>query len=208
MGFSGPRSILEDVPAAYIQGVRKIRRLGVRSLASPLANERAGRGRQTLPASSSSSLTGRGIELHGYGSTTFKKDMADRGAEPDECSLIGEELRDYPHIVLDVMHSSPLLNKLDVYSAMDIKEVWVFQEGVFRIYVLDAGGALRRAEREPADADPRLRRGRTLRRPHRHPARAPGVRAGDRRLDERLCEQRVELRPEILSAGEAASLDE
>ena len=83
----------------------------------------------------------RNIELHGYGSTTFKKEMADRGAEPDECYLIGEELRDYPHIVLEVVHSSPLLNKLDVYSAMGILEVWVFQEGIFRIYALAANGA-------------------------------------------------------------------
>jgi Uma2 family endonuclease len=83
----------------------------------------------------------RTIELHGYGSTTFKKEMADRGAEPDECYLIGQELRDYPHIVLEVIHSSPLLNKLEVYSVMGIREVWVFQEGLFRIYVLGADGA-------------------------------------------------------------------
>jgi len=83
----------------------------------------------------------RGIELHGYGSTTFKKEMEDRGAEPDECYLIGEELRDYPHIVLEVVHSSPLLNKLEVYAPMGIQEVWVFRDSAFQIYALDAGGA-------------------------------------------------------------------
>lgn len=83
----------------------------------------------------------RSIELYGYGSATFKKEMADRGAEPDECYLIGEELRDYPHIVLEVIHSSPLLNKLDVYAAMGIQEVWVFRDGAFRIYALAADGA-------------------------------------------------------------------
>ncbi len=60
----------------------------------------------------------RGIELYGYGSATFKKEMADRGAEPDECYLVGEELRDYPHIVLEVIHSTPLLDKFDVYASM------------------------------------------------------------------------------------------
>lgn len=83
----------------------------------------------------------RGVELHGYGSTTFKKEMADRGAEPDECYLVGHELRDYPQIVLEVIHSSPLLNKLDVYAPMGIQEVWVFRDGAFRIYVLAADGS-------------------------------------------------------------------
>ena len=82
----------------------------------------------------------RGIELYGYGSATFKKEMDDRGAEPDECYLIGEELRDYPHIALEVIHASPLLNKLDVYAAMGISEVWVFRDGAFRIYALAADG--------------------------------------------------------------------
>lgn len=79
----------------------------------------------------------RGIDLHGYGSTTFKKEMAERGAEPDECYLIGTELHDYPHIVLEVIHSTPLLNKLDVYGAMGIAEVWVFCDGAFRLYELE-----------------------------------------------------------------------
>jgi Uma2 family endonuclease len=85
----------------------------------------------------------RGIDLYGYGSATFKKEMAERGAEPDECYLIGEELRDYPHIILEVIHSSPLLNKLDVYASMGIREVWVFRDGVFWIYALATDGAYR-----------------------------------------------------------------
>jgi Uma2 family endonuclease len=82
----------------------------------------------------------RGVELYGYGSATFKKEMADRGAEPDECYLIGHELRDYPHIVLEVIHSSPLLNKLDVYAPMGVQEVWVFRDGAFQIFTLAADG--------------------------------------------------------------------
>jgi len=98
----------------------------------------------------------RGIELHGYGSTTFKKEMADRGAEPDECYLIGYELRDYPHVVLEVIHSSPLLNKLDVYAPMGIQEVWVFCDGAFRIYLLAADGTYREAPRGASALVPTL----------------------------------------------------
>jgi Uma2 family endonuclease len=78
----------------------------------------------------------RGIDLRGYGSTTFKREAKERGAEPDECYLIGHKLVDYPEIVLEVIHTTPLLDKLEVYSAMQIAEVWVFKDGAFQIWAL------------------------------------------------------------------------
>lgn len=79
----------------------------------------------------------KNIELHGYGSTTFKKEMTERGAEPDECYLIGKVLNEFPDIVLEVIHTAPLLNKLDVYAPMGIAEVWVFENERFALFVLD-----------------------------------------------------------------------
>lgn len=81
----------------------------------------------------------RRIELHGYGSTTFKREAKERGAEPDECYLIGKPLSDFPEIVLEVIHTAPLLNKLDVYAGFGIAEVWVFREGSFALFALDGG---------------------------------------------------------------------
>jgi Uma2 family endonuclease len=80
----------------------------------------------------------RGIDLRGYGSTTLKRDLKARAAEPDECYLIGTTLRDYPQIVLEVVHSAPLLDKRDVYASMGVQEVWVFEAGAFTLYTLDA----------------------------------------------------------------------
>jgi Uma2 family endonuclease len=79
----------------------------------------------------------RRVELHGYGSTTFKKEAKERGAEPDECYLVGKNLAEMPEIVLEVIHTSPLIDKLDVYAGMGISEVWVFRDGRFTIHVLD-----------------------------------------------------------------------
>ncbi|HVH46993.1 MAG TPA: Uma2 family endonuclease [Labilithrix sp.] len=79
----------------------------------------------------------RGIELHGYGSTTFKSEVKQRGAEPDECYLIGKKLSDYPEIVLEVIHTTPLVDKLDVYRAFGVSEVWLFKNGTFTLHVLD-----------------------------------------------------------------------
>ncbi len=90
----------------------------------------------------------RGVELHGYGSTTFKREAKERGAEPDECYLIGQKLSDVPHIVLEVIHTAPLLDKLDVYAGLGVPEVWIFRSGAFSIQLLDAEtGSYRAAER-------------------------------------------------------------
>jgi Uma2 family endonuclease len=77
------------------------------------------------------------IDLYGYGSTTFKKEAKERGAEPDECYLVGKKLDDFSEIVLEVIHTAPLLDKLDVYAGMGVSEVWIFKDGRFSLYTLD-----------------------------------------------------------------------
>jgi Uma2 family endonuclease len=83
----------------------------------------------------------KNIDLYGYGSTTFKKEAKERGAEPDECYLVDKQLDDFPQIVLEVIHSAPLLNKLDVYAPMGVSEVWVFRNERFSLYGLDPDGS-------------------------------------------------------------------
>jgi hypothetical protein len=39
--------------------------------------------------------------------------------------------------VLEVIHTSPLLNKLEVYAGMGVAEVWIFKDGRFSLYALD-----------------------------------------------------------------------
>jgi Uma2 family endonuclease len=79
----------------------------------------------------------RRIDLRGYGSTTFKSEAVQRGAEPDECYLIGKKLADFPDIVLEVIRTAPLLDKLEIYAALGVPEVWVFRDGAFSIHVID-----------------------------------------------------------------------
>lgn len=78
------------------------------------------------------------VDLRGYGGTTFKNEAVERGAEPDECYLLGKKLVDYPEIVLEVIYTNPLLNKLDVYAAFGVQEVWVYRAGAFTIHRLDS----------------------------------------------------------------------
>jgi Uma2 family endonuclease len=76
------------------------------------------------------------LPLNGYGSTTFRKEAKERGAEPDECWTVGRQLHDeeFPDIVLEVIETAPLLNKLSVYDGFGVPEVWIYERGAFSIH--------------------------------------------------------------------------
>jgi len=81
------------------------------------------------------------LPLVGYGSTTFQSEAAARGVEPDECYRIGTLMKDgeFPDVVLEVIYTNPLLNKLNVYKGLDVPEVWVFKKASFELYGLKNG---------------------------------------------------------------------
>jgi Uma2 family endonuclease len=89
------------------------------------------------------------LPLIGYGSTTFKSEARARGAEPDECWCVNRQMRDgeTTHIVLEVIETSPILDKLDVYDGFEVPEVWLFEEGAFSIHRRKRAGGYERAKR-------------------------------------------------------------
>ena len=76
------------------------------------------------------------LRLNGYGSTTFRRQTKQRGAEPDECYSVGRAMKEgeFPDIVLEVIHSNPLLDKLHVYAGFGVPEVWLFRNSAFELY--------------------------------------------------------------------------
>jgi Uma2 family endonuclease len=90
----------------------------------------------------------RDLPLIGYGSTTFRNEAKERGAEPDECYRVGSMMKDgeFPDIVLEVIHTNPILDKLHVYQGFGVPEVWLFRNGAFELYRL-ANDAYERIER-------------------------------------------------------------
>jgi Uma2 family endonuclease len=85
------------------------------------------------------------VPLSGYGSTTFRKALAQRGLEPDECYVVGRDLGDddFPDIALEVVLTSGGINKLDVYRGLGVSEVWFWRETRFAIYrLIDSGYVL------------------------------------------------------------------
>src|SRR5258706_10639610 len=84
----------------------------------------------------------RDIALYGYGSTTFRKEEQERGLEPDECYSRGKD-KEIPDLALEVVATRGSIDKLEVYRGLGIREVWVFENGIFRLFALhDEGYAL------------------------------------------------------------------
>lgn len=77
----------------------------------------------------------RDIPLFGYGSTTFRKEEKQRGLERDECYCRGAD-REVPDIALEVIVSAPLIDKLEVYRGLGVREVWLFRKDMFEIMTL------------------------------------------------------------------------
>ena len=76
------------------------------------------------------------VDLRGFGSTTYRREAERRGLEPDECYALGPKVQDsVPQIAIEVIVSSPLLDKLDVYAGLGVQEVWTWHSATRRVVV-------------------------------------------------------------------------
>jgi Uma2 family endonuclease len=84
----------------------------------------------------------RDVPLEGFGSTTFRREVGERGLEPDECYTLGRDMPEEgpPDIALEVVIAQPLLDKLSVYAGLPVREVWAWEDGVFRLFAWRPAG--------------------------------------------------------------------
>lgn len=75
------------------------------------------------------------IDLNGYGSTTFRREAAARGLEPDECYTFGM-LEDTPDIAVEIVLTSGGIDKLPIYQGLAVQEVWFWENESFSLYGL------------------------------------------------------------------------
>jgi Uma2 family endonuclease len=75
------------------------------------------------------------VRLYGYGSATYRKKAKERGLEPDECYYLNTK-KEFPDIAIEVIVTSGLLDKLEVYRGLGVPEVWIWQQGQLVIYHL------------------------------------------------------------------------
>ncbi|MEM6437184.1 MAG: Uma2 family endonuclease [Cyanobacteria bacterium P01_D01_bin.115] len=89
------------------------------------------------------------LEFRSLGSLTMKNAVQKKGLEPDGCFYIqhesvvqGIDTLDFavhppPDLVVEVDNSNSSLNKLPIYAALRIPEIWRLQNGVLTIYQLN-----------------------------------------------------------------------
>lgn len=92
----------------------------------------------------------REIGMIGAGSTTFRRVDVRKGAEPDECFYIQnvEKMRGKrdldltrdppPDLVLEVDITTDSLERMPIYAALGVPEVWVYDDESIRLYRLDS----------------------------------------------------------------------
>jgi Uma2 family endonuclease len=77
------------------------------------------------------------IDLDGHGSTTFRKKAKERGIEADECYTVGRVGRvRKPDLAIEVVYTKPLIDKLEVYRGLGVREVWLCKGASVAIHVL------------------------------------------------------------------------
>ncbi len=89
-----------------------------------------------------------GLEIYSLGSTTWNREDLQRGLEPDECYYITNEklmrgkvkidlsMDPPPDLAIEIDITSSSLNRLEIYAALGIAEVWRFDGEDLSIYVL------------------------------------------------------------------------
>jgi Uma2 family endonuclease len=92
-----------------------------------------------------------GIELRSAGSTTLKRKISKRGIEPDNCYYIQNELAirgkktldlendPPPDLAIEIDITSSSVNKLGIYSALGVTELWRYDGQDLKFYQLIEG---------------------------------------------------------------------
>lgn len=77
----------------------------------------------------------RDIPLYGYGSMTLRREQKERGLEPDKCYCRDRD-GEVPDVALEVIVTSALLDKLEVYRGLGVREVWLYKDRRFEVLAL------------------------------------------------------------------------
>ncbi|MFO5495042.1 MAG: Uma2 family endonuclease [Cuspidothrix sp.] len=75
------------------------------------------------------------IDFYPLGSTTFRREAAARGIEPDECYCFDSE-KSVPDLAIEVVVTSGGLDDLLIYQGLGVPEVWVWQNHQISLYFL------------------------------------------------------------------------
>jgi Uma2 family endonuclease len=101
------------------------------------------------------------IPIVGFGNLTLNREEVERGLEPDECWYIKKEplMREKfevdldvdppPDLVVEVEISCSVLDRLGIYDALGVPEIWRFDGQTLRVCVLGADGRYTESDHSP-----------------------------------------------------------
>lgn len=88
----------------------------------------------------------RGIDITPYGSWTHESKQSQRGVEPDECYVLGDDPEPQRcDLAIEVIWTSGSIDKLEIYRKLQVREVWMWKNGAIVPFEL-AGEQYRRLE--------------------------------------------------------------
>jgi Uma2 family endonuclease len=102
------------------------------------------------------------IKIHSGGSTTFSREVLEKGMEPDECYWIQNEPRmrgrsEYdieadppPDLGVEIDVASSSINRMGTYAALRVPEVWRVKRGSLSVHHLGANGQYKEKNRSRA----------------------------------------------------------
>jgi Uma2 family endonuclease len=77
----------------------------------------------------------RGLRLDGFGSMTIRSRPKERGVEPDECYEV-DGPKEFPDLAIEVVWTSGGLDKLEIYRAFGVREVWIWRDERIEVHAL------------------------------------------------------------------------
>ncbi|WP_414542145.1 Uma2 family endonuclease [Nostoc sp. CCY0012] len=77
----------------------------------------------------------KGIDFYPLGSTTFRREVAARGIEPDECYCFNSE-KAVPDLAIEIVVTSGGIDDLLIYQGLGVPEVWFWRNNQFFLYYL------------------------------------------------------------------------
>ncbi|HKY34362.1 MAG TPA: Uma2 family endonuclease, partial [Polyangiaceae bacterium] len=79
------------------------------------------------------------VEITPSGSWTLESKESERGAEPDECYVLGDVAAPQrPDLAIEVIWTSGSLNKLEIYRKLGVQEVWIWRNRQLQVFTLGA----------------------------------------------------------------------
>ena len=82
-----------------------------------------------------------GIEFTAVGSWTLESKEHERGIEPDECYEFGAAPDgERPDLAIEVIWTSGGIDKLPIYHALGVREVWIWRRGALTVHARRSGG--------------------------------------------------------------------